>query len=55
MACASSLRVEEAKPPSVSDSRHEELCGRCLSLPIYPELTGDQIGTVAQALRMVHA
>jgi dTDP-4-amino-4,6-dideoxygalactose transaminase len=29
----------------------ERLCERCLSLPMYPELTGEQINAVAEALR----
>ncbi|MGO9244645.1 MAG: DegT/DnrJ/EryC1/StrS family aminotransferase [Verrucomicrobiia bacterium] len=29
----------------------EQLCGRCLSLPIYPELSPEQINAVARALR----
>ncbi|HVM62387.1 MAG TPA: DegT/DnrJ/EryC1/StrS family aminotransferase [Verrucomicrobiae bacterium] len=31
----------------------ERLCERCLSLPIYPELTPEQIDSVVQALRAV--
>jgi dTDP-4-amino-4,6-dideoxygalactose transaminase len=29
----------------------EQLCQRCLSLPMYPELTGEQLRAVASAIR----